>query len=138
MLHGAALRTGLCSDLGLSPADRRENIRRLAEGAWLLTQAAIPPIVAAISPYAEDRRKAHSMLPIARFLEVHVDTPLAVCEQRDPKGLCARARRGRLQGMTGLDAPCEAPSDPELRLSTPHLPVDECVARILALLDAPA
>lgn len=131
ILDGDVVRTGLCSDLGLSPADRSENIRRIAEVAKLFAQAGIVPIVAAISPYTQDRIKARALMPARRFIEIHLATPLAVCEQRDPKGLYARARRGELQGFTGIDAPYEAPEHPELRLPTQHLAVDECVERIV-------
>ena len=94
ILDGDAVRTGLCRDLGFSAAERAENIRRMAEVAKLFAQAGVTPIVAAISPYTQDRRSARALLPAGRFVEVHLDTPLAVCEQRDPKGLYARARRG--------------------------------------------
>lgn len=135
ILDGDAVRTGLCRDLGFTAVDRAENIRRMAEVAKLFTQAGVTPIVAAISPYAQDRCSARALLPAGRFVEVHLDTPLAVCEQRDPKGLYARARRGELPGFTGIDAPYEAPEQPELRLSTQHTPVAECVARIVDFLN---
>lgn len=135
ILDGDAVRTGLCRDLGFSAADRAENIRRMAEVAKLFAQAGVTPIVAAISPYTQDRRSARALLPAGRFVEVHLDTPLAVCEQRDPKGLYARARRGELLGFTGIDAPYEAPAQPELRLSTQHTPVAECVTHIVDFLN---
>lgn len=135
VLDGDAVRTGLCRDLGFSAAERAENIRRMAEVAKLFAQAGTTPIVAAISPYEEDRRRARALVPVGRFVEVYLDTPLAVCEQRDPKGLYARARRGELPGFTGIDAPYDPPAQPELRLSTQHTPVVECVARIVEVLN---
>lgn len=135
VLDGDAVRTGLCRDLGFTAAERAENIRRMAEVAKLFAQAGVTPIVAAISPYTQDRRSARALLPAGRFVEVHLDTPLAVCEQRDPKGLYARARRGELPSFTGIDAPYEPPAQPELRLSTQHMSVAECVACIVDFLN---
>lgn len=134
VLDGDAVRTGLCRDLGFSAIDRAENIRRIAEVAKLFAQAGVIPIAAAISPYAIDREMARSLMPENGFLEIYVDTPLTTCEQRDPKGLYARARRGELPGFTGIDAPYEIPQKPELRIQTAHFSVQECIIKIISLL----
>jgi len=118
-LDGDNLRHGLNGDLGFGPADRTENVRRSAHAARLLADAGVVAIASLVSPYLADRAAARAIhdeqeLP---FLEVHVDTPLEVCEDRDPKGLYARARRGDVIGMTGIDDPYERPVDPDLRIS---------------------
>lgn len=132
ILDGDIVRTGLCSDLGFSAADRSENIRRISEVAKLFLQAGVIPIVAVISPYINDRQMARSLVPKGQFFEVYLDTPLSICEQRDPKGLYARARSGKLPGFTGIDSPYEPPITPELRLDTTHLSISECIDSIIA------
>jgi bifunctional enzyme CysN/CysC len=133
-LDGDNLRHGLTGDLGFDPADRAENVRRTAHAARLLADAGVVVVVALVSPYLADRgaaRQIHveSELP---FLEVFVDTPLEVCERRDPKGLYARARAGQLTGMTGIDDPYEAPDAPDLTVR--QSPTSEQVESVLALL----
>lgn len=128
ILDGDNLRHGLNGDLGFSEEDRDENVRRVAHVARLFADAGLVAIVPLISPYREARlqaRRIHDAAGLA-FLEVFVDTPLEVCEQRDPKGLYARARRGEVTGMTGIDAPYEAPAHPDLHLSMDR--VDPAVA----------
>jgi bifunctional enzyme CysN/CysC len=118
VLDGDELRRGLSSDLGLSRRDRAEQARRVACVAGLISRSGVVAVVALVSPYAEDRRRArviHEELRVP-FLEVWVDTPLAVCEERDAKGLYARARSGELSGLTGVAAPYEAPEAPALRV----------------------
>jgi bifunctional enzyme CysN/CysC len=118
VLDGDELRRGLSSDLGLSPGDRAEQARRVAWVAGLISRSGVVAVVALVSPYVEGRRRAreiHAELGVP-FLEVWVDTPLALCEERDAKGLYARARSGELHGLTGLDAPYEAPAAPDLRV----------------------
>jgi bifunctional enzyme CysN/CysC len=119
LLDGDNLRHGLNADLGFTAADRTENIRRVSEVARLFADAGVVALVPVISPYAADRARARAIheavgLP---FVEVFVDTPLAECEARDPKGLYARARAGEIRGFTGIDAPYEAPEAPDLRLT---------------------
>lgn len=131
-LDGDNLRHGLNGDLGFSAPDRTENIRRVGEVARLFADAGLVAIVPVISPYRADRERARRIhgeadLP---FIEVFVDTPLEVCEQRDPKGLYARARAGELTGMTGIDDPYEPPLEPEVVIDTTHVSVDEAVERI--------
>jgi adenylyl-sulfate kinase len=116
ILDGDNLRFGLCGDLGFSPEDRAENIRRLGEVARLFVDAGLLVLVAAISPYRRDRELARSRVPADRFVEIFVDTTLEVCEARDPKGLYRRARAGEITGMSGIDAPYEPPAAPEVRL----------------------
>jgi bifunctional enzyme CysN/CysC len=119
LLDGDNLRHGLNADLGFSAADRTENIRRVGEVARLFADAGVVALVPVISPYAADRDRARAIHDAAglRFVEVWVDTPLELCEQRDPKGLYAKARAGEIKGFTGIDDPYEPPVHPELRLA---------------------
>jgi len=132
VLDGDIVRRGLCSDLGFSPADRQENIRRVSSVARLFADAGLICIVALISPYRRDRARARAAAPADRFLEVFVNSSLEVCERRDPKGLYARARAGELKDFTGISAPYEPPLAAEVELRTDQLAVDECVARLQA------
>lgn len=131
MLDGDNVRHGLCSDLGFSPEARKENIRRIGAVAKLFADAGLICITAFISPYRSDRALARSIAPGGKFYEVYVNAPLAVCEQRDPKGLYAKARGGQLKEFTGISAPYEAPEQPELELRTDQLTVPQCVAAIV-------
>jgi len=119
-LDGDNVRHGLNADLGFSAADRTENIRRVGEVARLMADAGLVVLVPVISPYKADRdavRRAHEEAGL-RFVEVHIATPLEVCEDRDPKGLYARARAGELPNFTGIDDPYEEPESPDLRVGT--------------------
>ncbi|MGZ3145627.1 adenylyl-sulfate kinase [Lentzea chajnantorensis] len=136
LLDGDNLRHGLNSDLGFSAQDRAENVRRVGEVARLFADAGVVAIVALISPYRADRdqvRSRHADTGLA-FQEVHVDTPVEVCESRDPKGMYARARRGEITGFTGVDDPYEPPEHPELVLRPDDGDVQELAARVVALL----
>jgi adenylyl-sulfate kinase len=128
ILDGDDLRTGLNRDLGFSPADRAENVRRIAEVARLFCQHGFVAIVAAISPYSTDRRLARRTHTDAgcRFIEVYVNTSAELCERRDAKGLYARSRSGDLVGLSGVDAPYEPPDDADLVISgdDEHPPAD--------------
>jgi len=119
VLDGDNLRHGLNADLGFGEADRRENIRRVAHVAALFADAGVVALVPLISPYRSSRTGAREIAADAslRFLEVFVDTPIEVCERRDPKGLYAKARAGEITGFTGVDDPYEAPESPELRVT---------------------
>jgi len=119
LLDGDNVRHGLNADLGFSGADRTENVRRIGEVARLFADAGVVALVPVISPYRSDRDRARAIHEAVglRFVEVFVDTPLAVCEQRDPKGLYAKARAGQITGFTGIDDPYEAPERPDLRLT---------------------
>ena len=121
MLDGDNVRHGLNKDLGFTQADRVENIRRIGEVARLMTDAGLIVLVSFISPFRSERRMARDLMEEGEFLEVFVDTPLEVAEQRDPKGLYAKARRGELANFTGIDSPYEPPENPEVRLDTTTL-----------------
>ena len=131
VLDGDRVRTQLTSDLGFSLHDRSENVRRTGEVARLLTDAGMIAMVALISPLRADRHRARELWPVGRFVEVHVNAPLAVCERRDTKGLYARARAGAIADFTGISSPYEPPLRPELELRTAELSVEECVARVV-------
>jgi bifunctional enzyme CysN/CysC len=135
ILDGDNMRHGLCRDLGFNPADRHENIRRIGEVAKLFAEAGIICTTAFISPYRSDRDMVRAMLPPARFVEVFVDAPLAVCEKRDPKGLYARARAAEIKEFTGISAPYEAPLAPEIHLCTDQFDVQQCVRIIVDYLE---
>lgn len=131
VLDGDNIRHGLGSDLGFSPKDRAENIRRVAEVAKLFADAGVICITAFISPYRADRDFARKIMPAGRFIEVHVNAPIEVCERRDPKGLYAKARAKEIKEFTGISAPYEQPLHPEIELRTDQLSVSESVARVL-------
>ena len=133
VLDGDNIRHGLNSNLGFSPEDRVENIRRVSEVAKLMADAGAVVITAFISPYRVDRRRAREIAleGNAEFIEVFVDAPLEVCEARDPKNLYRKARAGEIREFTGIDAPYEAPEDPEIVVHTDQQTVDESVATIL-------
>ena len=130
VLDGDQLRHGLNRDLGFTPEDRHENIRRTAEVARLMNAAGLTVIAAFISPYRSDRAMAADIIGAAQFIEVHVSTPLAVCEARDVKGLYAQARAGQLAHFTGISAPYEAPLDAALTLDTQEQALEVSVERI--------
>ncbi len=144
MLHGAGARTfvldgdnirhGLNKDLGFSPEDREENIRRIGEVASLFAQAGVIAITAFISPYRADRRKARASTKEGRFIEVYVDCSVDVCEKRDPKGLYRKARAGQISDFTGVSAPYEEPLKPEIDVKTDEATVEECIKRVLDFL----
>ncbi|MBL8332840.1 MAG: adenylyl-sulfate kinase, partial [Rubrivivax sp.] len=134
LLDGDNVRHGLNRDLGFTAADRVENIRRVAEVARLMVDAGLIVITAFISPFRAERELARSRLAEGEFIEVHVDTPLAVAEQRDVKGLYAKARRGELKNFTGIDSPYEPPEQPELRIDTAATGVEEAAEQVIALL----
>ncbi|MBI2784438.1 MAG: adenylyl-sulfate kinase [Porticoccaceae bacterium] len=135
LLDGDNVRHGLNRDLGFSDADRVENIRRIAEVAKLLVDAGLIAMTAFISPFRADRQLARDLLPADEFIEVHVATSLAVCEQRDPKGLYRKARAGQIPNFTGIDSAYEAPVNPELVVDTGAEDLDGCVQSLLAYLE---
>jgi len=134
VLDGDNLRHGLCRGLGFSDEDRSENIRRTAEACRLFNDAGVIAVSALVSPLAAQRAMARDIIGPSRFFEIHVATPLAVCEQRDPKGLYRRARQGTLTGLTGVDGLYEAPARPDLRLDTSAGTIDDALISIEALL----
>jgi len=133
LLDGDHLRRALNADLGFSPEDRSENIRRTAEVARLLAMSGQVTITAFISPYRKDRANARAIAAASGcdFFEVFIDAPLEVCEARDPKGLYRRARAGEIAQFTGIDAPYEAPEAPEIHVRTSEAGIAECAAMIL-------
>jgi bifunctional enzyme CysN/CysC len=136
LLDGDNVRHGLNKDLGFTEPDRIENIRRIGEVAKLMVDAGLIVLVSFISPFREDRAMARAMVEPGEFCEVFVDTPLAVAEARDTKGLYAKARRGELQNFTGIDSPYESPESPEVRVDTTAVSVDEAADQVLAALAA--
>jgi bifunctional enzyme CysN/CysC len=131
LLDGDNVRHGLNKDLGFTEADRVENIRRVAEVAHLMADAGLVVLVSFISPFRAERRMARGLLEPGEFIEVYVDTPLAVAETRDPKGLYKKARRGELKNFTGVDSPYEPPEQPELRIDTTALQPEEATEAIV-------
>ena len=131
ILDGDVLREGLCRDLGFSAADRAENVRRAAETARLLNDAGLEVIVALISPFRADRAKAAAIIGAARFIEVFVDAPLAVCEARDPKGLYSKARKAQVAEFTGISSPYEPPAQPHVHLETAQTSPEAAVDQVL-------
>lgn len=133
LLDGDNIRLGLCSDLGFSDEDRKENIRRVSHVSKLLWDANIITLVSFISPFRHEREMARNLIG-QDFLEIFVDTPLAICETRDPKGLYVKARKGEIANFTGISSPYEAPENPEITLHSNQETVQESVERIMALL----
>ncbi|MEL7537914.1 MAG: sulfate adenylyltransferase subunit CysN [Pseudomonadota bacterium] len=136
LLDGDNVRHGLNKDLGFTDADRVENIRRVAEVSKLMVDAGLITLVSFISPFRSEREMAKSLFADGEFLEVYVDTPLAVAEERDVKGLYAKARRGELKNFTGIDSPYEAPEHPNMRIDTVELSADDAAEQLLADLEA--
>lgn len=136
ILDGDNIRGGLNKNLGFSPEDRTENIRRIGEVAKLFREAGIINIVAFISPYREDRKTARDLSNGNDFLEVFVDCSLEECEKRDPKGMYKKAREGKIPEFTGISAPYEPPETPDIWLHTDKMTVEESIAEILSELMA--
>ncbi|WP_072133748.1 adenylyl-sulfate kinase, partial [Winslowiella iniecta] len=133
LLDGDNVRHGLCSDLGFSDDDRKENIRRVGEVAKLMVDAGLVVLTAFISPHRAERQMVRDALGEGRFIEVFVDTPLAICEARDPKGLYKKARAGELRNFTGIDAAYESPQQAEIHLDGEQL-VTKLIAQLLDVL----
>jgi len=134
VLDGDNIRHGLCGDLGFSEKDREENIRRIGELAKLFVEAGTVVLTAFVSPFRRDRERARGLLLHGDFLEIYCNCPIEVCEQRDPKGHYQLAREGRIKDFTGVSAPYDVPSDPELVLDTARLSIEDSVEAVLALL----
>ena len=139
LLDGDNLRQGLNGDLGFGAEDRSENVRRVGEVARLFADAGVIGLVPVISPYRADRQRVRQIHDLAGlpFVEVFVDTPIEVCEARDPKGLYARARAGEITGFTGIDDPYEAPASADLRLTPDDGTPEQQAQRVLALIEHP-
>jgi adenylylsulfate kinase len=136
VLDGDNVRHGLNGNLGFGHEDRTENIRRIAEVAQLMNDAGLIVISAFISPYREDRAMAGRIIGRGRFREIYVSTPLAVCEQRDPKGLYGKARAGKVPEFTGISSPYEAPEQADLTIDTATVSQDEAVAQLVAMVES--
>ncbi|MBY5921244.1 adenylyl-sulfate kinase [Ferrimonas balearica] len=136
LLDGDNVRHGLNGDLGFSDKDRVENIRRIGEVAKLFIDAGLVVSTAFISPFQADRKMVREMCGEGQFIEVFVDTPLDVCESRDPKGLYKKARNGEIRNFTGIDSDYEAPLKPEVHLKTAEASIEECARQVVAYLVA--
>lgn len=134
VLDGDNVRHGLNKDLGFSHQDRTENIRRIAEVAHLMNDAGLIVISAFISPYREDRDLAKQIIGTDQFVEIYVSTPLEACEKRDPKGMYKRAREGKIEGFTGVNAPYEPPTSPAMTINTINDTPAVCAEKLLAAL----
>jgi adenylylsulfate kinase len=134
VLDGDIIRKGLNSDLGFSMDDRKENIRRIGEVAYLFADAAMIVIVAFISPFRKDRDAVRNLVGEGRFIEIYLDCPLEVCEERDIKGLYEKARKGKVKDFTGISSPYEPPLNPEIALKTGEEEVEVCIEKTLELL----
>lgn len=134
LLDGDNVRHGLCADLGFSAEDRTENLRRVGAVAGLMVDAGLLVLSAFISPYRNQRELVKSFIPQGKFIEVHIATPLEVCEQRDVKGLYKKARAGEISHFTGISDPYEAPQHADLVLDTSVTSLEDSVQQLLALL----
>ena len=135
LLDGDNVRHGLCGDLGFSDKDRVENIRRISEVAKLFVDSGMVVLTAFISPFQADRDFCRNLLADSEFIEVFVDTPLEVCEQRDPKGLYKKARSGEIKHFTGIDSTYEAPQSPEVHLQYQDEPAEQTAERLFNVLE---
>ncbi|MFD2168224.1 adenylyl-sulfate kinase [Thalassotalea euphylliae] len=134
LLDGDNVRHGLNGDLSFSDEDRVENIRRISEVSKLFIDSGLIVSTAFISPFASDRDMARKLLADGEFIEVFIDTPIDVCEQRDPKGLYKKARAGEIKHFTGIDSAYDVPVSPELHIKTAEFSIEECAAQIVAYL----
>lgn len=135
VLDGDNIRHGLNNNLGFTPEDRTENIRRIGEVSKLFVDAGVMTLTAFISPYREDRDMVRAMVEKGEFVEIYVKCALEECEKRDPKGFYKKARKGEIKGFTGIDAPYEAPLNPELVVETDKETLRESVVRVLKFLE---
>ncbi len=135
VFDGDNVRHGLCSDLGFTPEDRAENIRRIGEMTKLFLEAGVIALTAFISPFREDRERVRSLVPHGDFLEIYCRCPLEVCEQRDVKGLYKKARAGEIPNFTGISSPYEEPVNAELIIDTGKLSLEESAAAVLGMLE---
>lgn len=134
LLDGDNVRHGLNKDLGFSDSDRVENIRRIGEMAKLFADAGLIVLSAFISPFRADRQMVRDLVEEGEFVEIHMATPLSVCEQRDPKGLYKKAREGEIKNFTGIDSAYEEPESPEIILNTAECDVEACAEQVIAYL----
>lgn len=130
-LDGDNVRSGLNNNLSFSPEDRKENIRRIAEVAHLMVDAGLVVLAAFVSPYRADRQRIKAIVGADNFIEIHVSTPIEVCEARDVKGLYAKARAGEILDFTGVNAPYEAPEQPDLAVDTSQMNIEEAASAVM-------
>lgn len=135
VLDGDNIRHGLNKNLGFSPEDRMENIRRIGEVSKLMVDSGLVVLTAFISPYKEDRESVRKMFPESEFIEIYVNCPIEECERRDSKGLYKKARAGEIVQFTGITAPYELPLNPEITLQTDVLNIEESVSKIMQYLE---
>ncbi|MHA1872492.1 MAG: adenylyl-sulfate kinase [Candidatus Heimdallarchaeaceae archaeon] len=135
VLDGDNIRHGLNKNLGFSPEDRNENIRRISEVANLFVDSGLIAITAFISPYKKYRNFCRKLVEDGRFIEVYCKAPIETCEQRDPKGLYKKARAGEIKGFTGIDAPYEEPENPELVLDTDKETIEESAQKVISKME---
>lgn len=135
LLDGDNVRHGLNGDLSFSDEDRIENIRRISEVGKLFVDAGLIVSTAFISPFAADRQMAREKLSQGEFVEVYIDTPITVCEQRDPKGLYKKARAGEIKDFTGIDSTYDVPPSPEVHVKTAELSIEACADQIISYLE---
>lgn len=131
LLDGDNVRHGLCRDLGFSPAERTENIRRIGQVDRLMNDAGLIVLTALISPYAADRKLVRDLFPASEFIEIYVDAPLEECERRDPKGIYKKVREGEIRNFTGIDSPYEVPLAPEIHLQTHLHDAHACAQQVI-------
>lgn len=136
LLDGDNVRHGMNKDLGFSDEDRIENIRRIGEMSKLFVDAGLLVLTAFISPFRSDRRMVRELVAEHEFIEIHVNTPLATCEQRDPKGLYQKARKGEIKNFTGIDSDYETPENPDITIDTSSMGVEACAVVIIEYLKA--
>lgn len=134
ILDGDNIRTGINNDLSFSPKDRAENIRRIAEIANLMIDAGLVVLAAFVSPYKKDRESIKNIVKDVNFVEVYINASIEECERRDVKGLYKKARVGEIKNMTGIDAPYEAPDNPDIEINTEKETIEESVTKIIAFL----
>ena len=134
VFDGDNVRHGLCSNLGFSDEDRKENIRRIGEMSKLFVDAGVIALTAFISPFREDRDRVRSLVPQGDFIEIYCKCSIAICEERDIKGLYKRARAGEIKEFTGISSPYEKPESPELVIDTEHFSLNDCVQEIISYL----
>lgn len=131
VLDGDNVRHGLCGDLGFSPKDRQENIRRVGEVAKLFMEAGVIVLIAFISPFRADRERVRSMVERGSFIEIYCNAPIEICESRDIKGIYKKARAGEIAEFTGISSPYEVPENPELTVNTDVVELDACVQQVI-------
>ena len=136
LLDGDNVRHGLNGDLGFSDEDRIENIRRISQVGKLFVDSGLIVTTAFISPFQSDRDMARNMLEEGEFIEVFIDTPIEICEQRDPKGLYKKARAGEIKDFTGIDSTYDIPTTPEIHVKTAELDIKQCAEQIVSYLEA--